>query len=151
MKKPRCLGHEPIVEDHGKLAFRETFEEPDGNITEWLLFGATKVPVIVFPLTGRGEVVVLKQLRYGANGTGYELPGGVVDDKGSYIHTVIKELSEEAGYTCLPGQVRPLHRRGIWFEPASLRTRYFPFIARNCTKSEPLKTREVGEHAVPTL
>ncbi|MBI1347614.1 NUDIX domain-containing protein [bacterium] len=146
MKIPRCLGHETIVKEYSKVAFRETFEEPDGNLTTFLLFGATKIPVVVFALTD-GHVIALKQYRYGANFIGFELPGGVVEHDKSKEETVMDELQQETGFIADLSKIASLHQHGIWFEPAALRTRFFPYFVRDCKRDVTIHANsEVGEH-----
>lgn len=143
---PIRLGHTKVVEEHGKIAFKETFQEPLGNLTEWLLFGSTKVPVIVFAITEK-DVIVLEHFRYGAGTTLLELPGGNIENGKTAEFTVSEELGQETGFKA--GVVRRLldsPTDGMWFEPASLRTKYVPFIATSCSEQADLRKPESGEN-----
>src|SRR5687768_12906538 len=97
---PQLVATTQIVCEYGKLVFRDSFREPSGKTSEWLLFGATKTPVVVFPITSGGSVIALRHFRYGANTMVLELPGGSIEAGNDAEGTVISELSEETLHAC---------------------------------------------------
>ncbi|MBI2983985.1 MAG: NUDIX hydrolase, partial [Chloroflexi bacterium] len=60
----------------------------------------------VLPITRSGEVVMVKQFRFGSQEVSLELPGGVVDPGEEPAASVARELEEETGYRA--GRVLPL-------------------------------------------
>ena len=55
--------------------------------------------VNIIPLTGEGEVVMVKQFRHGIRGFTLEIPGGMVDPEDeSPRHAARREMVEETGY-----------------------------------------------------
>ena len=105
-----------------------------------LLFGSTKVPVIVFPLNEGQQVIALRHFRYGAGEEVLELPGGAIEKEKTPKQTVVSELKEEAGYNVTEANVKELSipdspNRGIWFDPAAVRVRFLPFFAKVRTDS----------------
>lgn len=145
---PKRLGHKKLHEEHGKVVFRETYEEPYGNLTEWLLFGATKVPVVVFPLSQDGRVIVLRHFRYGAGDEVWELPGGGIERKQTPKQAVIDELKQEAEHEVGESDIVDISGSsgaGIWFDPASCKVRFLPFFANNCKPCGSTHSEE-GEH-----
>src|SRR5262245_52742757 len=119
--RPKRLGCTKILEEHGKVVFREIFEGPWGKLTEWLLFGSTKVPVVVFPLDENDHVIALRHFRYGAGEEVWELPGGSIEGNQTPKEAVRKELQQEARHTVRKKYIRELLRirsvsLGIWFD-----------------------------------
>ena len=56
--------------------------------------------VNVVPLTGAGEVIMVRQFRHGSRRTTLEIPGGIVDPGESPEAAGRRELQEETGYAC---------------------------------------------------
>lgn len=53
---------------------------------------------VVAPMTAAGELVLVRQFRFGAEALSWELPGGVVEPGEDPSTTAARELSEETGY-----------------------------------------------------
>lgn len=82
----------------------------------------------VLPLTRSGDVVLVKQFRFGSNAVSLELPGGVVDHGEDPATTVARELEEETGYRA--GRVLPL---GVYSpNPAHFTNKVHAFVALDC-------------------
>lgn len=82
----------------------------------------------VLPLTRSGDVVLVKQFRFGSNEVSLELPGGVVDHGEDPAATAARELEEETGYRA--GRVLPL---GVYSpNPAHFTNRVHAFVALDC-------------------
>ncbi len=87
--------------------------------------------VNVIPLTDRGEVVLIRQFRFGIEETSLEIPGGIVDPGLTPLAAGQKELLEETGYTSdqweYLGFVHP--------NPAFLNNRCHTFVARGVKRT----------------
>lgn len=82
----------------------------------------------VLPLTTSGDVILVKQFRFGSRDVSLELPGGVVDPGEDPAATVARELEEETGYRA--GRVLPL---GVYSpNPAHFTNRVHAFVALDC-------------------
>lgn len=55
--------------------------------------------VLALPVTPDGDLVMVRQWRFGAQALSSEVPGGVMDAGESPIETAIREAREETGYT----------------------------------------------------
>ena len=142
---PTALKCTTVHEEYGKIAFRQEFRLPNGNVKTFFLFKAKDKPVIIFPLTVKNEVVAVKHFRYGANDWVMEVPGGVVE--GDVTEANIKknakrELCEETGYT---SDNIVLVGKETWFDPASFRVTFYPMLARECRKVSHQPTPEKTE------
>ena len=134
---PRAGEKRTVVRKYGKHIFFQDFTMPgSGTASDFLLFEASTIPSIVFPVTSEGHVIVIRQFRYGANEFVLELPGGCPVAPGTdAAETFRRELAEETGY--VPRSFLKLVGSPLWFEPASSRVQYNAFLALDC-----IKTRE---------
>ncbi len=132
MRLPEAGEIRTLLERWGKRIFQQTYTFPDGRKDDFLIFGTTKNvrPVIVFPLTANKEVIAVRQFRIGANALVLELPGGNPKPGQTAEDVLRAELVEETGYR--PGEIVPFNQKQMWFEPASMRVSYVPFLALNC-------------------
>ncbi len=55
--------------------------------------------VNVIPLTEAGEVVIIRQYRFGTQQVELEIPGGVIEEGETPEQAAVRELEEETGYT----------------------------------------------------
>jgi 8-oxo-dGTP pyrophosphatase MutT (NUDIX family) len=82
----------------------------------------------VVPITTDGDVVLVKQFRFGTRKVSLELPGGAVDRGEDPAATVARELEEETGYRA--GRVV---RLGAYdSNPAHFTNRVHAFVALDC-------------------
>ncbi|MGD0623420.1 MAG: NUDIX hydrolase [Thermodesulfobacteriota bacterium] len=54
--------------------------------------------VNVVPLTADGEVILVKQYRFGTKGFSLEIPGGMLDQGTTLARAASRELPEETGF-----------------------------------------------------
>lgn len=131
---PEMVKEEVLLKKYGKTVLSREFRLPDGSMSDFVIWGGSVTPSIVFPLTTRNEVVALRHFRY-APGRGefiLELPGGVPDEsKELDINIASRELAEETGYVAERvvklGAPRP-------FEPAACITSFTPILALGCIR-----------------
>jgi 8-oxo-dGTP pyrophosphatase MutT (NUDIX family) len=61
--------------------------------------------VIVVARTVEGELVLVRQFRWGADELSWELPGGIIDEGEDPVEAGLRELREETGYTAARGRL----------------------------------------------
>ena len=90
----------------------------------------------IVPLTAAGEVVMVRQHRYGTDEETLELPGGMIDPTDpSPLEAARRELLEETGYVA-----REIVQTGVIApNPAMQSNRTFSFLARDVTPTGALK------------
>lgn len=152
MKLPKKIG-EPEILWRGsfpnKVVSSQDFQFPDGSIKAFYLWGKAKTPVIVFPITDRGNVIVTRQWRPGSDGQVYELAGGHQKPGQTIEEALADELREELGYAA--GCVEKLPE--FWLDPPSNNVTIAGYLATGCRKvGEPqLEQSEVIERVEMTL
>jgi ADP-ribose pyrophosphatase len=82
---------------HLKLRVDEV-ELPNGTIVPDYYVRESRGFVTVVPLTNDGDVVLVRQYRYGADSIHLELPAGTMDGDEEPAVCAIRELAEETGY-----------------------------------------------------
>lgn len=86
--------------------------------------------VNVIPVTAAGEVVLVRQFRFGTWSNTLEIPGGMLDPGEDALTAAGRELEEETGFR--PARVTPL---GISHpNPAIFANRLHSFLAEDCVK-----------------
>lgn len=87
---------------------------------------------IVVATTVGGEMVLVRQFRWGSDALSWELPGGIIDEGEDPVEAGLRELAEETGYIArqgrLIGQCSP--------NPAIMNNRCHIVLAEGCTLSE---------------
>lgn len=87
--------------------------------------------VIVVARTISGELVMVRQFRWGIDALSWELPGGIIDEGEDPLTAGLRELEEETGYVskkaCLIGHCQP--------NPAILNNRCHIVFADQCVLS----------------
>lgn len=112
---------------------RVQFEPPQGGTAH--SFYCIDAPdwINVIPLTAEGDVLLLRQYRFGVCGFSLEIPGGMCDAGESPAEAARRELREETGY-----QARELVDLGwVHPNPALLTNRCHSFLARDVTQVGP--------------
>lgn len=111
--------------------------------------------VNIIPVTREGEVVLIRQFRFGTWGTTLEIPGGMVDPGEEPATAAVRELEEETGFR--PGSVRPLGFSHP--NPAIQANRLHTYLALGCERvhagqqdgSEDIEVELVPRDALPGL
>ena len=89
--------------------------------------------VAVVPLTGRGEVVCVRQYRYALGRVTLEIPAGKFDYVGEdHEAAALRELQEETGYT--PARLTPIGNLAT--SPALLTEIIYMYLAEDLTLGE---------------
>lgn len=84
----------------------------------------------VVPVTAAGELVLIRQFRFGVWANTLEIPGGMVDPGEDAATAARRELEEETGF--VPAQLVPL---GVSHpNPAILGNRLHTFLATDCVR-----------------
>ncbi|MEM8550361.1 MAG: NUDIX hydrolase [Verrucomicrobiota bacterium] len=86
--------------------------------------------VQVLPLTQAGELILVRQYRFGVQELSWEVPGGVIDDGEAPLEAGLRELVEETGYQA--GQAHIL--ASCYPNPALQVNRTHFVIAEGCTQ-----------------
>lgn len=83
-------------------------------------------------VTVAGELILVEQFRFGTEGFGWELPGGVMDaaDKGNAIVAAQRELLEETGYA--PSAAKVIGQ--VYPNPAIQSNRTHYVLLEGCTR-----------------
>ncbi len=86
--------------------------------------------VNVIPITRQGELVLIRQFRFGIGSNTLEIPGGMVEPNEEPIQAASRELEEETGYRAgrmkLLGSVHP--------NPAFQNNRCYSYLALDCER-----------------
>ncbi len=95
---------------------------------------------IVVARTMDGDLVLIRQFRWGADELSWELPGGIVDAGEDPVEAGLRELQEETGYRAASGRVIGRCRPN----PAILNNYCHIILAEDCRLSE--KGTDWDEH-----
>lgn len=135
MKKPVRKGKPTVVWSApypNKFVIRKMYRFADGGMREFFFWGKEGGgPVIIFPVTEDGNVLITRQWRPGSDEFVYELPGGHPKKHQRVRDAVAAELREETGYEA--GSIVPL--AAFWLDPPAFNNTVIrPFLALGCRK-----------------
>lgn len=133
---PQVMSVNVLLNKFKKVVVEKNFLLPNGITTQYIVWGGTKVPSIIFPvvlLESGIHVLALHQFRYGANEFVIEIPGGNPKGDEAFEEVTRLELLEETGYQA--DKIVRLDRGApIWFEPSACFTVFIPVLALGCKK-----------------
>ena len=86
---------------------------------------------VVVARTKTGEIVLVRQFRWGCDDLSWELPGGIVDVGEDPVEAGLRELLEETGYAATGGRLLGSCQPN----PAILNNRCHIILAEGCTLS----------------
>lgn len=130
---------------YGKGIVRQDFRHPrSGKTIDFYMFdNGGIVPVIIFPFTAAGNVLVLRQYRHAADDILWELPGGTPEYPGEAELVIAdRELLEETGFRAR-GLIQLVPR--VWFDPCSVTVPFVPYLALDCFFVQEAKHEETEE------
>ena len=120
---------EIVIETPHMRLRRDRIELPGGERIGNYYVRESRGFAIVFPITGDGSVVLVRQYKHGIAETLLELPAGAIDPGEAPSDCAIRELREETGFICEPEN---LELAGSFvFDPTSSTARYQLYIARD--------------------
>lgn len=88
--------------------------------------------VVVIARTVEGDLILVRQFRWGSDALSWELPGGIIDAGEDPIEAGLRELQEETGYQAESGRLIGTCRPN----PAIMNNRCHVVFADNCRLSE---------------
>jgi 8-oxo-dGTP pyrophosphatase MutT (NUDIX family) len=110
-----------------------SFEPPGGGPAQPFYRIVAPDWITVVPLTNDGEVLLLRQYRFGIEGFTLEVPGGMCDPGESPLEAARRELREETGCTA-----RELIELGwVHPNPALQANRCYSYLARGLSRVGP--------------
>ena len=124
------LTEKTLAKGYGKELRKVIFERPDGQLTDFFMYGQQDYAVTM-PVTSDGKVVVLSQYYQGANKVLSVLPGGNLEKSEAPEVTAIRELEEETGYKA--ETVIPLGNQ-LWPSARNSWHCFRVFLGLNCVK-----------------
>lgn len=102
---------------------------------------------IVVARTFEGEIVLIRQFRWGSDELSWELPGGIIDEGEDPVAAGLRELTEETGYVAESGRLIGTCRPN----PAILNNHCKVILAEGCRLSEETDWDEHEEIEVRVL
>lgn len=96
---------QPVYEGQVVDVYKVGVRMPDGKVIErdFLHYGNAAV---ILPVLPDGSIVMIRNYRFAAGETLYELPAGMCDGEEEPLSCATRELTEETGYTA--GRIEPL-------------------------------------------
>jgi ADP-ribose diphosphatase len=134
MKDARLVETEVLL-PKPKRFVREALVMPDGYEIDWY-YVDTPASVMVVPVTGAGELVLVRQYRHNLKAHALELPAGTTDEDEDLAAAALRELQEETGFTLAAGA--ELHPLGAFYSLPSETNHYTHlFVAEPVVASGP--------------
>jgi ADP-ribose pyrophosphatase len=133
MKKPewRLRASRYVVDSPYMRLRADEIELPDGTIVADYYVRESRGFVTVLALTGAGDVVLVRQYRYGADSIHLELPAGMLLDDEDPRDCALRELAEETGYDAASCELVAEYLP----EPVRSTSRAYVYLARGARKA----------------
>jgi 8-oxo-dGTP pyrophosphatase MutT (NUDIX family) len=88
-----------LLKDYGFIKVRQdSYLHPDMDGERKFLVIDARDWVNVIAVTPEGQIVLIRQFRYGVGGIRWEIPAGVIEPEEAPVDAAIRELREETGY-----------------------------------------------------
>jgi ADP-ribose pyrophosphatase len=118
-----------------KRFVREALVMPDGHELDWY-YVDTPPSVMIVPVSGDGDLVLVRQYRHNLKAYALEFPAGTVSDGEDLARAALRELEEETGFTlAATAELRPL---GAYYSLPSETNKYtHMFVAEPVVASGP--------------
>jgi ADP-ribose pyrophosphatase len=124
----KALHSELLIDTPHMRVRRDRIETARGDVVDDYHVRETRGFVVIFALTPAGDVVLVRQYKYGINHVVIELPGGAIDEGESALEAATRELVEETGYEA-PAGLEPL--RSFIIDPTNSNGRFVLFLGRD--------------------
>jgi 8-oxo-dGTP pyrophosphatase MutT (NUDIX family) len=85
-----------------KRFIREALVMPDGYELDWY-YVDTPPSVMIVPVTGDGNLILVRQYRHNLKSYALEFPAGTAGEGEDLAQAALRELEEETGFTVAPG------------------------------------------------
>ncbi|HTV74428.1 MAG TPA: NUDIX hydrolase [Candidatus Acidoferrales bacterium] len=108
---------------------RDSIELPSGTRIDEYYVRETAGFAIVFALTPRDEIVLVRQYKHGIGEGVLELPAGAIEPGESPTACAVRELAEETGYVGSPEQ--PEFVSAFISDPTNSNGRFYLYLVRN--------------------
>lgn len=119
--------------------YKQHFSHPgDGRSGDFYIMHCNDW-VQVIPLTEDGQVILVRQYRFGTQKLSWEVPGGIIDDGEEPVAAGLRELSEETGYRCARSRLLAQ----CYPNPALQQNHTFFVLAEGCT---PVSGQNLDHH-----
>lgn len=120
--------------------FEDLYVNPRNQANEKMIILSGRDSVNVIPLTTTGEIIFVRQFRFGIEAETLELPGGLTEPDENPEEAAKRELREETGYAADSWEF--LNKVGS--NPVFMDSWVFHFVAREATLKYDLQL-DVGE------
>ena len=117
-----------------KVRWDEMQNQNNGNREKMVILESPD-SVNVIALSSEGEIILVKQFRFGTHQTTFELPGGIVEANETSLQGAQRELREETGYT--GGQWQYLG--SVPSNPVFMDSRIHHWLAKGLKKTQDLE------------
>jgi 8-oxo-dGTP pyrophosphatase MutT (NUDIX family) len=129
--KPWRRGDSRSIHDCGIFDLKQVrFSPPDDRTEDWFYLIDAPHWINVIPLTDDGQVLLIRQYRFGTEEITLEIPGGMCDGSEPPVEAARRELREETGHDASSltelGWVHP--------NPAIQSNRCYTYLARGLTE-----------------
>jgi ADP-ribose pyrophosphatase len=132
-RRPWKVLQSEIVLDTPHLRLRrDRIETPRGDIVEGYHVRETRGFVVIFAMTPRDEVVLVRQYKHGIGAVVLELPAGMIDPGESPLDAATREFVEETGYS-VDGALE--HVRTFITDPTGSNGRFSLYFGRHARPS----------------
>jgi 8-oxo-dGTP pyrophosphatase MutT (NUDIX family) len=132
-RRPWKILQSEIVIDTPHLRLRrDRIETPRGDVVEGYHVRETRGFVVIFAMTPRNEVVLVRQYKHGIGAVVLELPAGMIDPGESPLEAATREFEEETGYS-VDGALE--HVRTFITDPTGSNGRFSLYFGRDAIPS----------------